>query len=194
MADIPIGGTLATNGSTFPIVKAEQVKGCTFAVADDTARDAIDSSIREVGMSVYVIADAKTYRLVGGITNGAWTEVIAGVQLNVANTFTKSQNVASVAIADSSTVDTDASLGNVFTVTLAGNRTLANPTNLVAGGTYMWIITQGSGGSHTLAYGALFTWPAGLAPVLSTTAAYVDLITAVYDGIKLRAVFTGDVR
>ncbi len=114
--------------------------------------------------------------------------------LGIAQTFTKSQNVASVAVTDASSIATDASLGNVFTVTITGNRTLANPTNLVSGGTYIWIITQDGTGSRTLAYGSLFAWPSGTAPTLSLGASSVDLITAVYDGTKLRAVATKDIR
>lgn len=110
-----------------------------------------------------------------------------GASLDAANTWTKTQNVATVALADAATVNTDASLGNVFTVTLGGNRTLANPTNLVAGGTYIWIVRQDGTGSRTLAYGALFAWPGGTVPVLTTTASAVDVITAVYDGTDLLA-------
>ncbi len=107
--------------------------------------------------------------------------------LGSAQTFTKAQNVAAVALTDGATIATDASLSNVFTVTLGGNRTLSNPTNLVAGGTYLWVVTQGSGG-QTLAYGSLFTWPSGTAPTLSSGSGDVDLISAVYSGGKLRCV------
>lgn len=109
------------------------------------------------------------------------------VSLGTANTWTKSQNVARVALTDAANIATDSSLGNVFSVTLAGNRTLDNPTNLVDGGTYSWIVTQDGTGSRTLAYGALFKWPGGTVPVLSTAAGAVDLITAVYNGTILAA-------
>jgi len=99
-----------------------------------------------------------------------------------------------VPLTDAATINTDASLGAVFTVTLAGNRTLANPTNLSPGGTYMWIITQDGTGSRTLTYGTNFKWPSGTAPTLTTAAGSVDMVTAVYDGTKLRAVFNGDFR
>jgi len=107
--------------------------------------------------------------------------------LATAQTYTKSQNVARVGLTDAANIATDASLGNIFSVTLAGNRTLDNPTNLVDGGTYSWIITQDGTGSRTLAYGALFKWPGGTVPVLSTAAGAVDLITAIYNGTILAA-------
>jgi hypothetical protein len=109
--------------------------------------------------------------------------------LATAQTFTKSQNVLAVALTDVANIATDASLGNIFTVTLGGNRTLDNPTNLVAGGVYRWAVTQDGTGSRTLAYGALFKWPGGTAPTLTATAGAIDSITAIYDGSVLLANF-----
>jgi hypothetical protein len=110
--------------------------------------------------------------------------------LATAQTFTKSQNVSAVALTDAANISTDASLGNTFTVTLGGNRTLDNPTNLVAGGVYRWAVTQDGTGSRTLAYGTLFKWSGGTAPTLTTTAAAIDSITAIYDGSVLLASYT----
>jgi hypothetical protein len=95
-------------------------------------------------------------------------------------------------LTDAATINTDASLSQAFKVTLGGNRTLANPTNLVSGATYLFLVVQDGTGSRTLAYGNLFTWPGGTVPTLSTGANAVDLITAVYDGTKLRAVWNGN--
>jgi hypothetical protein len=58
------------------------------------------------------------------------------------------------ALTDAATVTTDAAIGPLFTLTLRGNRMLANPANLRAGKTYTWILTQDSMGSRTLAYGS----------------------------------------
>lgn len=109
------------------------------------------------------------------------------ISLDEANTWTAAQNVALVTLTDAATINTNAALGNLFTVTLGGNRTLANPTNLVAGGTYCWIIKQDGTGGRTLAFGASFLWPAGDTPVVSASADSVDIITAVYDGTNLLA-------
>jgi hypothetical protein len=86
---------------------------------------------------------------------------------------------------------------NTFGVTINGNRTLANPaivvpetSELTRGMIYTWMITQGAGGNHTLAYGNMFTFPGGTPPTLSTAAGAVDVLTAVYDGAKLRAQLT----
>ena len=90
------------------------------------------------------------------------------------------------ALVDAPVINTNAALSSVFTVTLGGNRTLADPTNLVAGGTYIWVVRQDGTGSRTLAYGALFAWLGGT-PTLSTAPNSIDTITAIYDGTDLLA-------
>lgn len=101
-------------------------------------------------------------------------------RLTGGNILTGAQTVAFVALTDASTIATDASLSNYFTVTLGGNRTLANPTNMRDGGIYNWRIKQDGTGSRTLAYGSKFKWPAATAPTLSTAAGYIDRITGQY--------------
>jgi predicted RNA-binding protein associated with RNAse of E/G family len=63
----------------YPTHAAEYGKGGARSVADLTARDAIPALRREELMTVGVIANGKTYRLVGGITNDCWLEVSGGV-------------------------------------------------------------------------------------------------------------------
>lgn len=88
------------------------------------------------------------------------------------------------------TINTDCSKGNVFTVTLTGNATLATPTNMQAGATYQWIIKQDATGGRTLSYGTAFWWANKTPPTLSTGANAQDIITAIYDGTKLNAVLS----
>lgn len=90
------------------------------------------------------------------------------------------------ALTDAATIAVNCDNANVFTVTLGGNRTLGNPTNLKAGGTYVFVVTQDGTGSRTLAYGSAYNFPAGVAPVLTTTAAAVDVLAFVSpDGTNL---------
>ena len=63
---------------------------------------------------------------------------------------------------------------NNFSVTLAHNATLANPTNLTAGQSGSIFITQDGTGSRTLAYGTQWDFVGGTAPTLTTTAAAID--------------------
>ena len=79
-------------------------------------------------------------------------------------------------LVDATTIAPDLSAGLNFTVTLAGNRTLANPANAQPGDNGLIVITQDGTGSRALAYGAAWKFPGG-APVLSTTAGAVDAIS-----------------
>ena len=88
------------------------------------------------------------------------------------------------ALTDAATITWDASVGEVASVTLAGNRTLALPTNIKVG-TYLIKITQDATGTRTLAYAAGYKWAGGTAPVLSTAANAIDLITFYSDGTSL---------
>lgn len=104
--------------------------------------------------------------------------------LAAVNVFTKNQSVAPVALTDGATISVDASLSNNFSVTLGGNRTLANPTNLTAGMVLNFAIDQDATGSRTLAFGSLYKF-AGV-NTLSTAASAKDLISCYYDGTILR--------
>jgi len=93
-----------------------------------------------------------------------------------AQTFTGAQRGEITALTDASSIATNLALSNNFAITLGGNRTLANPTNIVAGQSGSIFITQDGTGSRTLAYGSYFKFVAGTAPVLSTAASSVDRI------------------
>lgn len=47
-------------------------------VADLTARDAIDSGRRYLGLEVFVVSNSKKYTLKSGITNSDWVELTSG--------------------------------------------------------------------------------------------------------------------
>ena len=82
-----------------------------------------------------------------------------------------------VALVDGATITPDFSTGNNFSVTLGGNRTLANPTNMTVGQSGVFYISQDGTGSRTLAYGSYYKFPnGGGAPVLTTTASAVDAL------------------
>ena len=91
-------------------------------------------------------------------------------------TFTAAQRGGVTALTDGATITPDFAVSNNFSVTLGGNRTLANPTNLTAGQSGAIVITQDGTGSRTLAYGSYFKFPSGSAPVLTTTASAVDVL------------------
>ena len=102
------------------------------------------------------------------------TTTVAG--LAVAQSFTKAQRGTVVSLTDAATIAVDLSLGNNFSVTLAGNRTLGAPTNTTAGQSGVIVVTQDSTGSRTLAYNSIYKFAGGTAPTLTTTASAVDVL------------------
>lgn len=111
------------------------------------------------------------------VTNSSLGALAAGRRFVLQGAI--ADGVGETALTDAASIATDCATGSVFTVTLGGNRTLANPTNIVNGATYLWIITQDGTGTRTLAYGNKFKWPGGITPVLTTTTGAVDIISAV---------------
>jgi hypothetical protein len=117
-----------------------------------------------------------------GTVSGTTLVMSAGVGLGAVSTLLgkKLRLTAGGAIADLVTLTDGANIsvnlntGQNFTVTLAGNRTLDNPTNCVAGQVGSIFITQDGTGSRTLAFGSSWDFPGGTAPVLSTDAAARD--------------------
>lgn len=93
------------------------------------------------------------------------------------NSFTKAQRGAVVALTDGATITPDFSAGNNFSVTLGGNRTLANPTNLTAGQSGVIVVTQDGTGSRTLTYGSYYKFAGGTSTALSTAANSVDYLS-----------------
>ena len=95
------------------------------------------------------------------------------------------------ALTDGTNISVDLNAGQNFTVTLAGNRTLDNPTNCVAGQVGSIFVVQDGTGSRTLAYGTSWDFIGGEAPVLSTAAAAIDRIDyIVHTSTDVHAVLT----
>ena len=80
------------------------------------------------------------------------------------------------ALTDGATITPDFTLSNNFSVTLGGNRTMANPTGLTIGQSGIIYITQDATGSRTLAWGTSWDWPNAGVPTLTTTANAVDAV------------------
>ena len=109
------------------------------------------------------------------VTIPASTTTLAG--LAIAQSYTKAQRGTPVALTDGATIAVDMSLGNNFSVTLAGNRTLGDPSNVTAGQSGVIVVTQDGTGSRTLAFaGTKYKFAGGSAVTLTTTAAAVDVL------------------
>ena len=109
-------------------------------------------------------------------------------KLDVAQVYTAGQRGEITALTDGATITPDFADSNNFSVTLGGNRTLANPSNLVAGQSGCIWITQDGTGSRTLAYGSQWDFTGGTAPTLTNTADAVDcLVYAVQSSTRITA-------
>lgn len=95
-------------------------------------------------------------------------------------------------LTDGATINWNLSQGAMASVTLGGNRTLSNPTNMVAGASYILIIHQDGTGSRTLSFGNAYKFPNGSDPTLTTTAGATDIIAFLCDGTSLYGSFQGN--
>jgi hypothetical protein len=136
----------------------------------------------------------------GALLKGAGTSAIttatAGTDyagIDTAQTFTKGQRGEITTLTDGATVTPDMADSNNFTLTLGGNRTLANPSNLTAGQSGSIFLVQDGTGSRTLAYGSQYDFIGNTAPTLSTSPNAVDRIDyVVRTTSSIHCVFTAN--
>jgi hypothetical protein len=167
---------LADSDAIATAADAAQTALDRIATAADVAATADKIPITEIGVSVqaYDAATSKTDEV---------------------QTYTASQIGEITALTDAASVATDLALSNNYSLTLAGNRTLANPTNIVAGQSGSLFITQDGTGSRTSAFGSYWKFVGGTAPVLSTAAASVDRLDyVVKSATEIHAVVSLDVK
>lgn len=74
------------------------------------------------------------------------------------------------ALTDGATITPDFSQDSTFLVTLAGNRTMAFPTNLAVGQRVRFVVSQDATGGRTLAWNAGYQFLNGAAPPLNSAA------------------------
>jgi len=95
---------------------------------------------------------------------------------DVTQTFSAAQRGTITTLTDGATVTPDFAASNNYTLTLGGNRTIANPTNLTAGQSGSIFLVQDGTGSRTASWGSYWDFAGGTAPTLTTTASAVDRI------------------
>lgn len=154
------------------------------------------------------MANVKLTELAAITTTDDATDVVAVVdvsadatkKITVANlvsaqarTYTAAQRGEITTLTDGANVSVDLSASNNYALTLAGNRTLDNPTNIVAGQSGSIFIVQDGTGSRTLAYGSYYDFAGGTAPTLTTDASAVDRIDyLVRSATSIHCVFTAN--
>jgi hypothetical protein len=136
--------------------------------------------------------DTKQIRFDAGSVTTATTRVLTAPDADVtiaglekAQEFTKTQNFDATTLTDGATISWDASANQVTSVTIADNRTMAAPTNLVDGAVYLLMIIQDTTGSRTMSWNAVFKFTGGTAPTLTTTASAKDILVFYSDGTNL---------
>ncbi len=114
----------------------------------------------------------------------------AATQTLTNKTLTNPANTTQ-ALTDGASVAWDASLGSVATLTIAGNRTMAAPSNLKTGGTYVLHVTQDGTGGRTLAFNAVFKNQGGASTIRQPALALSTRTTYVFespDGTNLQLI------
>ncbi len=178
-------GTVAlyvTNGVTTQAVEKTNLSSLTV-----TGAARFDSTVTVSGA-----ADFKTNISVGGtfIATGA-SRFDSTVTVSGKGKFTTGAFTPIVTLTDAACVASDLNTGNIFYVTLGGNRALEAPTNTTTniGAVGQIFIQQDGTGSRTLSYNTVFQFPGASVPVLSTAANAVDtLFYAVRTATKVDAI------
>lgn len=104
------------------------------------------------------------------------------MKTDVAAVTTAQHNFGTSALTDGASVAWNLATQQQASLAIAGNRALANPTNMVNGGRYSLKVTQDSTGSRTLSYGSAYLWENGPTPTLSTNPGDVDVLEFWSDG------------
>jgi len=91
-------------------------------------------------------------------------------------------------LADQAAIDWDLDVGGAATVTLAGDRTLNEASNMLAGARYSLRIIQDATGTRLLTWHATYRFPAGVDPALSAAAGNIDILQFDCDGTHMDCV------
>lgn len=190
-----------SHGSSWVVIDANgsvrMTIGSSIPVSDDTTTNATMYPVWSVGTSSYQQAKVTSTKLTfnpstgvlsatsftgagtgltgtgasftaGAVTNGFYT--------NTNQTLTAAKRNGQTSLTSGTTITPNFNDNNDFTLTIAHNATLANPSNLTAGQGGVIVITQDGTGGRTLAYGTYWKFEGGSAPTLTTTASAVDVL------------------
>ena len=163
-------GNAVSNATYWSIMSSAGTDGTDVGTTITTQGDLLYRD----GSGLQRLAKGTGFQVLRMNTGATAPEWAAGVGLDTAQNWTKGQRGEITALTSSATITPDMADSNNFSVTLAHNATLANPTNLTAGQSGSIFITQDGTGSRTLAYGTQWDFVGGTAPTLTTTAAAID--------------------
>jgi len=175
--------------------------GLDFVVETAAANNEIGAVLKAVTTDVSSTAEDFdfTFNLMEGGSTAAEKmrlESNGNLGIGVANPSVQ-LHIAKSAVADIGTLTSATSItpdfaaNQNFTVTLAHNAALENPSNIVAGQTGSVFVVQDGVGSRTMSYGTYWDFIGGTAPTLSTAAAAIDRIDyIVQDTTNIQAIAT----
>ena len=134
---------------------------------------------RDVGVCTTNIADVSLSDLRYVRTSATSTIIASDLHIKqgqlIVGTSSRAYNPITT-LTDATSITSDFAKGNNFLVTLGGNRTLAAPSNAVAGQSGSIYVIQDGTGSRTLAYNAAWQFVSATVPTLSTGTGDVDML------------------
>jgi hypothetical protein len=140
-----------------------------------------------------IAADAvTTAKILNANVTAAKVDTAGVAVLGTAQEYTRTHNFNGTTLTDAANISWDLAENQVASVTLAGSRTLNNPTNQVDGAVYILEVKQDATGNRTLSFGANYKWPSGTAPTVTPTANKVSILTFVSDGTNMYGVSSLD--
>jgi len=146
------------------------------SIADGTvvAADIADGSITTAKIASGVLPTTVANATTATTFTANQTFTVANVTNQLISSGAAYQNI--VRLTDGATITPNLAQTNNFVVTLGGNRTMANATNINPGQSGVIFVQQDETGSRTLAFGTGWRFPGNTAPTLTTTANAVDMI------------------
>ena len=167
--DIPFGavGLVVCDGTS---VWSQNAKGLGFGTAASADIGVCATNIADVSL-----ADLRYVRTSVTVATTFWGDFVVEAGSLKIGTSARAYNPITT-LTDAASITNDFALGNNFLVTLGGNRTLAAPTNAVAGQSGTIHIIQDGTGSRTLGYNTAWQFVSATVPTLSTGASDVDIL------------------
>jgi glycerol-3-phosphate dehydrogenase len=117
--------------------------------------------------------------------HGPTVDLTGYAKLTVVQSWTAQQYCSVAALADGATIAWDLSVGQMATVTISANRTLANPTNQVAGTRSELRVTHGAANT-TLSFGSAYKGISSM--TLSAASGAVDVLTFRSNGTSMELI------
>lgn len=131
------------------------------------------------------------------VTPGGVGSTVQGYDVDTAKTdvvqsWSKQQHFnatqAAANLTDGATINWNLDDAQIASVTIAGNRSLAAPTNMKNGGTYILRVKQNGTGGNTMSWNAVYKFIGAVSPTISSAANALDIFTFVSDGTNMYCV------